>query len=52
MWWRFKNPKLESFFGTPVFSARRDGRYVPKRLYSLEISNLYSKRRNQCQSEH
>jgi hypothetical protein len=27
MWWRFKTPKLEKNFGTPVFSARRDGRY-------------------------
>ena len=27
MWWGFKTPKLESFFGTPVFSAHKDGRY-------------------------
>jgi len=40
MWWKFKTPKVESFFGTPVFSARRDERYL--RFVSLQGASRHA----------
>jgi hypothetical protein len=40
MWWRFKTPKLEILFGTPVFSARRDRRYLRTKMLSQSLAEL------------